>query len=77
MSDAETIAFYRATLVATARTLPLADAVVFLRGALFVADDHHEMTEVRSAYVNLQQADAQLELIAGPQSTLNLGGAQG
>ena len=76
MSESEDIDFYRATATAaaTARSLPLADAIRFLRGALLVAGESPEMTDVRNAYIGLQANDAQLELIASGQLKLNLGG---
>ncbi len=73
MSEAEDIAFFRATAAATARTLPLPDALRFLRGALLVASEHDAMSEIRVAYVQLHSSDSQLELIASGQLKLNLG----
>ncbi len=74
MNESEDIAFYRATTAATARTLPLADALRFLHGALIVAGECPQMEEVRRVYIGLQASDAQLELIASGQLKLNLGG---
>lgn len=76
MNDFEVASFYRETVVALARTMPLAEAVKFLRGALIVAGEHEAMTDVRKAYVSLAHGDQQLELIASGQLKLNLGGAQ-
>ena len=63
MSENEAIQFFTKQTVAVARSLPLADAILFLRGALIVAESSEVMTPFRAAYQQLQAADNQLELI--------------
>lgn len=70
MNEAEDIAFFRSTTAATARSLPLSDAIRFLHGVLLVAGEHEDMAEVREAYIRLHESDAQLELLARPQARL-------
>lgn len=73
MSEVDDIAYFRALVAATARTLPLNDAVRFLHGALLVAGEGEEVGELRQAYIALHSSDSQLELLAGRQLKLNLG----
>ncbi len=75
MSDP--IEFYRQQLVAHARTLPMHEAVIFLRGALAVSGVRADMVDVQRAVSALIVADDQLELIAGAQGKLNLHGGNG
>lgn len=73
-TEAENIAFFEATTAAVVRALPMADALRFLHGALVVCGDHAAVANLRRAYIGLHESAAQLELIAGPQRLLNLGG---
>lgn len=49
--------------IAHARTLPLKDAVVFLRGLLECGQESKAMGAVRSLFLLLSESDRQLELI--------------
>ncbi len=71
MNEEDAIAFFRESLIALARSLPVSQSVALLRGALLVANDHPAMHRIRGAYMALQTADTQLELIAGPQGRFN------
>jgi len=57
------IDFYKYRLVLAARTLPLHEAVLLLRGALAVADNHPELLEIKHAHQALAVAEDQLEII--------------
>lgn len=72
MNEEEAIAFFRKLTIATARSLPMSESVDFLRGALAVAGDHEAVAELRAAYLQLRNIDAQLDLIAGGQLKLPL-----
>lgn len=48
------------------------DRFTFLRGMLLLAGDVEEVADLRSAFMALEAADDQLELIAGPQMRLSL-----
>lgn len=75
MSEAEAIAYFCAEMSAHARTLPMRDATLFLRGALIlIGAESDAVSELRSAFMRLSAADAQLELIASPQLKLPLKG---
>jgi hypothetical protein len=69
MTEQEVIAFYRAKVVETALDLPLRESAAFLRGALTVAGNHEAMGEIRSAYMRLNSAAEQLELIEQPRTS--------
>ena len=53
-----------------ARTLPMADAVIFLRGLLQSCNDERAFAPVRNAYMALSQSDKQLDLIQTGQLKL-------
>lgn len=73
MSEAEAILFYRSALVAHARSMPVTQAIDFLRGALAVSNSP-AMEDVRRAFTSLRIGDDQLELLAGEQMKLSLEG---
>jgi hypothetical protein len=72
MSEEEAIAFFCAEISAHTRTLPLAEATAFLRGAMCLIGPHDGVTALREAYMRLFAADHQLELLASPQLRLPL-----
>lgn len=61
------VEFFIKETAAHARSLPLNEAVVFLKGALEIAGDNDAVKELRGTYVDLSSADDQLELIASGQ----------
>lgn len=71
----EAIEFFVRGAIAHARTLPIGEAVKFLRGLLEMAGDQPEVAEVRQVFVKLSDSDHQLELISRPQLNLPLDGA--
>lgn len=66
--------FFIKEAVAHARQLPLADAVVFLRGMLESIHDEPAFAPIRAAFAALSQSDSHLELIESGQLTLPLEG---
>lgn len=71
--------FFVAESIAHARSLPLADAVVFLQGLLQSCSDADALAPIRNAYIAMSQSDKQLELIQTGQLKLKFnenGGAQ-
>jgi hypothetical protein len=63
--------------VKLARSLPLADAVSYLRGLVKLAGDCEAIAPAREACMKLSEADEQLELIASPQAKLPFNGKDG
>ena len=59
-----------AMLSAMIRELPLADARDFLHGLLPIMAECEAVHSLRSAYMQLNQCDWQLELLAGTQGRL-------
>lgn len=72
MSNPEAVARYVQLAAAFARTLPVADAVVFLTGAVEAGQGNAAVETLRGTLRDLSSADDQLELIAGPQLRLKL-----
>ena len=66
MTEQDDIALYVRRLARHVRTLPLRDAVPFLRGALVLAGENAAVNELRGTYRDLSSADDQLEQIATP-----------
>jgi len=66
VNDQEAIEYYVQTVAAQVRAMPLADAVIFLRGALTIAGEHPAMEELRGTFRDLSSADDQLELMLKP-----------
>lgn len=77
MTEDEAIECYLQHLAGLARTLPIHDACAILRGALLVGEGHPALDRVGAAYVQLNAADDQLELLASPQLKLSLDGPNG
>jgi len=71
----DSIYYFESQAVGHARTLPLHEARRFLLGML-AATSGQELESTRRAFTNLCIADDQLELIAGGQMKLNLGGRE-
>jgi hypothetical protein len=61
MNEEDAIVFFRAHTIATARTLPLADAVSFLHGGLAIGGDHEALRGLREAYIRLNSVATRLE----------------
>ncbi len=74
MSEPEAIAFFVARTADAARRMPLPDALQFLFGALLIAEGHPAVHDLRSAYMNMRDGDALLEILGTGQLKLNLGG---
>lgn len=68
-SEAAAIEVFIADVAAIVRRMPVSEARPFLRGLLALVVEH-ELPELRTAYQALCASDAQLELLAGPQSRL-------
>lgn len=64
--------FFITESVRFARSLPYVECLRYLRGLLRTCGDAEELAQIRSLVVTLTTTDAQLELIAGGQLTLNL-----
>jgi hypothetical protein len=75
MTPDDSIHYFEAQAVGHARTLPMHEARRFLLGMLAVTSGQ-ELEGTRRAFTNLCIADDQLELIAGGQLRLNLGGRE-
>lgn len=71
MSNAQE--YFIAESIAHARTLPLPDAVRFLRGLLESCGDENALAPIRNVYIALSQSDNQLELIQNGQLKFKLG----
>ena len=76
MSNEKDIAIYIRLLASQVRTLPMNEAVPFLKGALALAGDHPAVNDLRGTYRELASAFDQLEAMAG-QMTLQLDGKDG
>ena len=64
--------FFIQQAIAHARSLPLAEAVLFLRGLLALAEGDDSLREVRLIYAALSESDRQLSLIETGQLRLPL-----
>lgn len=64
--------FFIAQSIAHARTLPLPEAVVYLRGLLQSCVDSPSLDPIRQVYIGLSESDKQLELIQSAQLKFKL-----
>lgn len=64
-------------VIRRARELSYRDSLTMLRGLLLLAGDADEVHALRAVVMQLDAADDQLELIAGPQMRLPLNGGDG
>lgn len=72
MNEGDSTTFFVEEIARHARTLPLNEAVQFLKGGLQLIGDREEVQALREASIALNAADNQLELISGQQLRLSL-----
>lgn len=68
----EATEFFLAESIAHARTLSVAQAVLYLRGMVQSCTDSEAVEHIRKAYIGLSESDRQLELIQTRQLKLKL-----
>lgn len=66
------IAFFISEAISHARSLPLAQAVEFLRGLLQSCSDSEVTEAIRKVFISLSESDKQLDLIQAQQLKLRL-----
>lgn len=71
------VEFFLNESLAHARTLPLAESVIFLRGMLQSCSDSEAINRIRQIYIPLSESDRQLELIQSGQLKLVLKNLEG
>jgi hypothetical protein len=70
--SSDPVEFFFTQAIAFARSLPLSQAVLFLRGMLQSCSDSPATDQVRRIYVGLSESDRQLWLIESGQLKLDL-----